>query len=142
MGYPGLPTIVLLLTYVSAMQVFAQRPTTFGRGERYPDKPETEVCGNIRDIISRDSGRYRKILVRNINSEVVFNNEDCRRMTSRTKSKLDVLATKVRSKWNGVKLRVILAWTDQTLEGLSKSLHYEGMVNLLYCILLLPAVPV
>lgn len=95
-------------------------------GQRYPNAGEIDTCGNIRDIIRRNSARFRKILVRNTNSEVVFANDDCRRMTARAKSKLDVLASRVRGQWSNVRLKVLLAWTDQIIPQTPISLHYEG----------------
>lgn len=122
-------TTLILFTCLFGLKCLANRLSTFSKYQKYPNKDETEVCGNIRDIIDRDSGRYKKILVRNTNSEVVFKDEDCRRMTSRTKSKLDVLASRVRGLWNGVYLKVILAWTDKTFDNPHRSLHYEGSYN-------------
>ena len=98
--------------------------------ERYPDRDETDVCGNIRDVIQRDSGRFRRILIRNTNDQAQYADEDARRMTSRTKSKLDVLASLVRNEddWDDqIKVRVIRAWTDQVENSDPTSLHYEGM---------------
>ena len=125
LGLRGGGVLFLILYHMYNLQVFAAPPTSFDEGDRYPNKAEIEVCGNIRDVITRNSGRYRKILVRNNNPEIEYLNEDCHRMTSRAKSKIDVLAAKVRNKWRGVKLKVILAWTDQTFDR--TSLHYEGM---------------
>ena len=65
--------------------------------------------------------------MRNTNSEIVFANDDCRRMTARAKSKLDVLGSRVKQQWyNAVKLKVLLAWTDQIIPQAPISLHYEG----------------
>ena len=106
-------------------RALAAPPTSFTIGDRYPNKDEIDVCGSIRDVITRNSGRYRKILVRNSNEEIIYLNEDCRRITSRGKNKVDVLASKVKKRWNGIRLKVILAWTDQSVDGRA-SLHYEG----------------
>ena len=101
-------------------------PNQLSLNGRFPDKDETEVCGTIRDVIQRDSGRFRRILIRNTNDQIEYINDDARRMTSRTKSKLDVLASLVNNEW-GNKVRVIQAWTDQTVASDPTSLHYEGM---------------
>lgn len=94
---------------------------------RFPNEDEYTICGRIRDVIPRDSGRFRKILIRNTNNQADYANDDCRRMTSRAKSKLDILASLVRSKWGGnVKVEVLLAWTDQYDQADQASLHYEG----------------
>lgn len=113
-----------LALFLSVCEVFAGPPRIFRLYQRYPDKDEIAVCGNIRDVIRRNSGRFRKILVRNTNSEIVFANDDCRRTTARAKSKLDVLASRVIRKWGNVRLKVIKAWTDQISQ--KNSLHYEG----------------
>ena len=111
---------------VSATIVRSADPTELSLNQRFPNKDETEVCGNIRDVIERDSGRFRRILVRNTNDQIDYINDDARRMTSRTKSKLDVLASLVISEWSDYKLHVAQAWTDQVLPSDSASLHYEG----------------
>lgn len=64
--------------------------------------------------------------MRNTNSEIEFANDDCRRMTARAKSKLDVLGSRVQQQWGNVKLKVLLAWTDQMIPQAPISLHYEG----------------
>ena len=114
---------------VLATIVRSDDPTELSLNQRFPDKDETEVCGNIRDVIKRDSGRFRRILVRNTNDQVEYVNDDARRMTSRTKSKLDVLASLVISEWPRNKVRVIGAWTDQVVTSDPASLHYEGMLS-------------
>ena len=120
-----------LLLLVFAGQEFVHgSPRSLSLGQQYPSKGEIDTCGNIRDIIRRNSARFRKILVRNTNNEIVFANDDCRRMTARAKSKLDVLASRVRSQWSSVKLKVVLAWTDQILPNAPISLHYEGQSRL------------
>ena len=116
--------ICLVLPEVVTSQ---SRPTYLNLHTRYPNQDESAVCGRIRDAIPRNSGRFRKILIRNTNDLAGYANDDCRRMTSRTKSKLDILASLVRSNWNGrVKVKVLLAWTDQNIPSDKTSLHYEG----------------
>lgn len=119
---------LLLITYIGAEFVNSQL-RSINQGQRYPDEAEIETCGNIRDIIRRNSARFRKILVKNTNSEINFANDDCRRMTARAKSKLDVLGSTVRRQWTNVKLKVTLAWTDQIMPQAPISLHYEGMTT-------------
>ena len=111
---------------VSATIVRSADPTKLSLNQRFPAKDEIEVCGNIRDVIERDSGRFRRILVRNTNDQVDYINDDARRMTSRTKSKLDVLASLVISEWSSDKVHVARAWTDQVVASDPASLHYEG----------------
>ena len=120
---------VLLFSLVEVRLVHAAKFRSLSLGQRYPDAAEIATCGNIRDIIRRNSARFRKILVRNANNEIDFSNDDCRRMTARAKSKIDVLASRVRSRWSNVRLRVILGWTDQIPVDTQKLLHYEGKLN-------------
>ncbi|XP_031561240.1 protein dachsous-like [Actinia tenebrosa] len=121
---PSAPFIRLLILVTSIKTLYAAR--IFNRGEIHPaGKDEISTCGNIRDVIQRNSARFRKILVRNTNSEIVFLNDDSRRMTARAKSKLDVLATRVSARWGGRKVKVLKAWTDTVVPG-TISLHYEG----------------
>ena len=122
-----------IVTICCVLLFIAVEETTSGSQEltlnqRFPDKEETDVCGTIRDVIQRDSGRFRRILIRNTNNQAEYVDDDARRMTSRTKSKLDVLASLVNNVWKGlVKVRVIRAWTDQVEASDPTSLHYEGM---------------
>jgi hypothetical protein len=113
--------VLLLIAKISS-----SGPKELLLGDKFPNKNETEVCGTIRDVIQRDSGRFRRILIRNTNDQVDYINEDARRMTSRTKGKLDVLASLVISEWKNGTVRVIQAWTDQVVASDPTSLHYEG----------------
>lgn len=117
---------LLLLAFISEEIFVDGALRSIGQGQTYPNANEIDTCGNIRDIIRRNSARFRKILVRNTNSEIVFANDDCRRMTARAKSKLDVLGSRVQRQWSNVKLKVLLAWTDQVIPQAPISLHYEG----------------
>ena len=117
---------LLLLGFLSEEIYVHGALQSIGLGQTYPNAKEIDTCGNIRDIIKRNSARFRKILVRNTNSEIVFANDDCRRMTARAKSKLDVLGSRVTTQWSNVKLKVLLAWTDQLIPQAPISLHYEG----------------
>ena len=110
-------------------------PSSLSRGQFYPTKDvsdpvKSEIlqCGSIRDVIRRNTIRYKKVLVNNTNFMIDFGfNGDNRYMTSRAKSKLDVLASKVQSKWGSeIKLRVEKAWTDVVDKDDMLSLHYEG----------------
>lgn len=111
--------LLCYLKYTYSAQIFRL-------DEKHPKyKSEIEVCGNIRDVIKRNSARFLKILVRNTNSDILFSNDDARRMTARAKSKLDVLASRVQARWSGKKVEVLKAWTDVVTPN-SISLHYEG----------------
>ena len=122
MGASAFLRIFLLFLYIE--NIFCARK--FKVNEKYPhNKNEIDVCGNIQGVIKRNSARFLKILVRNTNSNVSFQNVDARRMTARAKSNLDVLASRVQGRWSGTKVRVLKAWTDVVVDG-SISLHYEG----------------
>ena len=116
------------------VDIILSGPNELSVNERFPNKDETEVCGTIRDVIQRDSGRFRRILIRNTNDDVDYINDDARRMTSRAKSKLDVLASLVKQEWRqagSIRVRVTKAWTDQFVASDPTSLHYEGMFYIL-----------
>ena len=127
-------SICVLVTLTFGL-VYSQYSSTFTRGQFEPTKgksiaseSEFEQCRGIRDVIKRNTARYRKVLVRNDNFKINFgNNEDNRFMTSRAKSKLDFLASRVQAKWGSyVKLQVDKAWTDVVDKNDMLSLHYEG----------------
>ena len=120
---------------VSYFAFIKAAPSSLSRGRFYPTKgvsdpirSEVLQCGSIRDVIRRNTARYRKVLVRNDNYMIDFGlNGDNRYMTSRAKSKLDVLASRVRSRWgSSIKLKVDKAWTDVVDKNDMLSLHYEG----------------
>ena len=113
---------------ISVSVVCSADPNELSLNERFPDKDETEVCGRIRDVIERDSGRFRQTLIRNSNDQVDYIDDDARLMTSRAKSRLDALASLVNNEWFNDKVRVIRAWTDQVVASDPGSLHYEGML--------------
>ena len=116
--------------------LYQAAPSDFYVNQFYPVKDsdftrsEVKACGTIRDVIRRGTARFRKVLVRNDNGDIIFRNDDSRYMTSRAKSKLDVLAARVISTWGGNnRLSVEKAWTDNvdTSSQLTRlSLHYEG----------------
>jgi hypothetical protein len=116
---------VFILMFIGVVD--SQGPTRFNCPQKYPNEDENKVCGRIRDVIPRDSGRFRKFLIRNLNNEAQYANDDCRRMTARAKSKLDTLASRVRHEWRGISVKVLRAWTDQVNSIDPISLHYEGM---------------
>ena len=116
--------LLLQITYTQCIRLYRDGQFYPTAGETNPVTSESKTSGPIRDVIKRNSPRYRKVLIRNTNNEVLFHNEDARYMTSRSKSKLDVLATLV--KGTGNRIRVIKAWTDQVDSNERLSLHYEG----------------
>ena len=130
-----MPYCMWLWGFVSCFALIEGAPSSLSRGQFYPSKgvsdpirSEALQCGSIRDVIRRNTARYRKVLIRSDNSMIDFgSNGDNRYMTSRAKSKLDVLASKVQSRWGSViKLKVEKAWTDVIDKDDMLSLHYEG----------------
>ena len=98
-------------------------PIPFVLGDRYPDRPETDVCRPIFDHILRDSARFTDELVYNANQQVTFATDDSRRMTSRMQTRLD----RLREIYDG-EFTVLKAWTefpDSEVQN-DLSLHYEG----------------
>ena len=128
MSYRSRLYVVIYGVLLFIVAVLTKPPKTLSRNERFPNRDELDVCGTIRDVIVRNSGRFFRILIRNTNNEVEYENEDARFMTSRAKSKLDVLASLVNNVFKREKLRVIQAWTDQVRADDPISLHYEGML--------------
>ena len=132
-------TQICLWFVVSYFALIEATPSYLSLGQFYPTKgvsdpirSEVLQCGSIRDVVKRNTARYRKVLVRNDNHVIDFGlNGDNRYMTSRAKSKLDVLASRVRSKWgSGIKLKVYKAWTDVVDKKDMLSMHYEGKKSL------------
>ena len=132
----GFPVKTFIVCALFVLVYSENRPSYFRVGDFYPRKSESKPrnsevksSGAIRDVIKRNSPRFRKVLVRNSNPNVHFATEDCRYMTSRGKSKLDVLASLVRSR-QGDYLRVEKAWTDNVDRNDLQSLHYEGKLQI------------
>jgi hypothetical protein len=128
------PVFVLVLLFLELVNS-QNPPSHLGYRKSFPSGGENKVCGQIRDVIPRNSGRFRKILIGNTNNEAQYATDDCRRMTARAKSKLDILASRVLAEWRGKAVRVLQAWTDQVNTNDPLSLHYEGMLTV--CIFLL-----
>ena len=126
-GQSGWTVTFWCILLVLITDVRSSAPNELLLNDRFPDKDEAEVCGTIRDVIQRDSGRFRRTLIRNTNDQIDYIDEDARRMTSRAKSKLDVLTSLVNNEWRNSKVRVIQAWTDEVVASNPTSLHYEGM---------------
>lgn len=108
-----------------------QKPSRLSYRQKEPNDDENKICSRIRDVIPRNSGRFRKILIRNTNNDALYANDDCRHMTARTKSKLDILASRARGEWSGRAVKVLQAWTDQVDPKNPTSLHYEGLFSFL-----------
>lgn len=97
-------------------------------GEFVPNRSERDVVGAATTRIVRGTPEFAA-LVQNNNPDIVFKDEEHtgadRMMTSKLKSKVDRLATLVRSEWPGLKLRVTEAW-DEDMEHGANSVHYEA----------------
>ena len=122
--------ILLQLTYYLVLG--DTLPRYFRQGDFYPTKGETDArrsemrsSGAIRDVIKRNSPRFRKVLIRNTNPDVVFESENSHYMTSRGKSKLDILSSLMKSR-KGKNVKVLKAWAPVDRSDMM-SLHHEGM---------------
>jgi hypothetical protein len=97
-------------------------------GDKVPNLSEKSAVGAATTIIERGTPAF-KTLVRNVNPQIVFKDEEKtaadRMMTPKMKKVLDALAILVAGEWTGVKLRVTEAW-DENKEHGTNSLHYEG----------------
>jgi Hedgehog amino-terminal signalling domain len=97
-------------------------------GQRVPDRREIDVVGAPTTIVRRGTPEF-DALVRNDNPDIVFKDEEGtaadRMMTPRLREKLDALASLVKNRLPGFKLRVTEAW-DENLEHAQRSVHYEG----------------
>ncbi|CAB4032073.1 protocadherin Fat 4-like [Paramuricea clavata] len=122
------PVFVLVLLFLGTVNS-QNPPSSLGYRQSYPSGGENKVCGQIRDVIPRNSDRFRQSLIRNTNNEAQYATDDCKRKTVRAKSKLDILASRVLTEWRGKAVRVLQAWTDQVNTNDPLSLHYEGMLN-------------
>ena len=118
--------ISFLFWFLAGLVIGQQKPQILRRNQRFPNDDENNICSRIRDVIPRNSGRFRKILIRNTKNDVIFVNEDCRRMTARCKSKLDAVISLAKREWSALKIRVLKAWTDRVDINDPISLHYEG----------------
>ena len=116
-----------LLFQISSCQLVVP---TFNVGTFYPSgegnarQVEDAVCGSITDRIRRNSVRYLSELVINSNSRITFATADSRVMSSRMKTTLNALTLTYTSNFT-----ILKAWSqypDSQLEGIKKSLHFEG----------------
>jgi len=116
----------LLISY--QQQMFQQEPVPdpFRLGDRYPDRDEAVECRPIKLRLRRTSARFAETIVRNTNNDLDYDNDDARFMTSRLKSRLDILGELYRDRYRR-KLRVLLTYAEEGHPGISSdSLHFEG----------------
>ena len=121
---------LLLYNFVEPQQVFQQDPVPdpFELGDRYPNRDEFEECRPIKLQLERTSSRFSATITQNTNPELNFANADASLMTSRLKSRLDILADLYTDQFGG-KLNVLLTYAEagNPLVTTNDSLHYEGM---------------
>ncbi len=116
--------------FVESQQVFQQDPVPdpFVLGNRYPNRDEFEECRPIKLQLERTSSRFSAAITQNTNPELNFANADASLMTSRLKSRLDILADLYTAEFGG-KLNVLLTYAEagNPLVTTNDSLHYEGI---------------
>lgn len=106
-------------------------PDPFTQGTRYPDRDEDDECRPIKLRVRRNSVRFHATIIQNSNSQIRYETNDARLMTSRMKSRIDILASWYYSTY-GTQLRVLMSYIDGNDPGAgdssvrNKSLHYEG----------------
>lgn len=122
-----------LLAYSQTPPVYHQEPVPdpFTQGTRYPNRDEDDECRPIKLRVRRNSVRFNATIIRNSNTQIQYETDDARMMTSRMKSRLDILASWYYSTY-GTRLVVELSYIDGNDPGASDSsvrstsLHYEG----------------
>jgi len=113
------------------LQVFQQEPVPdpFKLGDRYPDRDEVVEVRPIKLRLKRTSRRFSETIIRNTNNDLSYVNDDARLMTSRLKSRLDLLGELYEDEYRRQKLVVILTYAEEGNPAVTdpNSLHYEGM---------------
>ena len=120
----------LLHDFVESQQVFQQDPVPdpFELDDRYPNRDEFEECRPIKLQLERTSSRFSATITQNTNPDLNFANANASLMTSRLKSRLDILADLYTQQF-GEKLNVLLTYAeaDNPLVTINDSLHFEGV---------------
>ena len=120
-----------ILTYSQTSYNREPVPDTFTRGTRYPNRDEDDECRPIKLRVRRNSFRFHETIIQNSNTQIRYETADARLMTSRMKSRIDILASWYHSNY-GTQLRILLSYTDGNDPGTgdssvrNNSLHYEG----------------
>ena len=118
-----------LYDFVESQQMFQQDPVPdpFELDDRYPNRDEFEECRPIKLQLERTSSRFSATITQNTNPDLNFANADASLMTSRLKSRLDILADLYTEQFGG-KLNVLLTYAeaDNPLVTTNDSLHFEG----------------
>ena len=124
--------MLLLLQYcnfVQPQQVFQQDPVPdpFVLGDRYPNRDEFDECRPIQLQLKRTSSKFSATIAQNTNPDINFATTDASLMTSRLKSRLDILAALYKEQF-GVNLNVLLTYaeSDNPQVTTNDSLHFEG----------------
>lgn len=121
----------LLYNFVEPQQEFEFQqdsvPNPFKLGDRYPNRDEFEECRPIKVQLTRTSNRFSATITRNTYENLNFVTADAALMTSRLKSRLDILADLYRQRFTG-KLKVLLTYAEpgNSQITINNSLHYEG----------------
>ena len=127
-------SLVLLLllqccNFVQPQQVFQHDPIPdpFVFGDRYPNRDEFDECRPIQLQLKRTSSKFSATIAHNTNPDINFATADASLMTSRLKSRLDILAALYKEQF-GVKLNVLLTYaeSDNPQVTTNDSLHFEG----------------
>ena len=127
-------SLVLLLllqhcNFVQPQQMFQQEPVPdpFVLGDRYPNRDEFDECRPIQLQLKRTSSKFSATIAQNTNPDINFATADASLMTSRLKSRLDILAALYKEQF-GVKLNVLLTYaeSDNPQVTTNDSLHFEG----------------
>ena len=123
----------LLYDFAEAQQGFEFRqdsvpdPFTLGDDDRYPNRDEFDECRPIKLQLERTSSRFSATITQNTNPDLEFATLDASLMTSRLKSRLDILASLYKQQFGG-KLNVLLTYAeaDNPQVTTNDSLHFEG----------------
>ena len=112
------------------LEVFQQEPVPdpFKLGDRYPDRDEAVEVRPIKLRLKRTSRRFSETIIRNTNNDLSYANDDARLMTSRLKSRLDILGELYEDEYRRQKLQVVLTYAEEGNPDVTdpNSLHYEG----------------
>ena len=106
-------------------------PNPFTLGTRYPNRTEDAECRPIKLRLRRNSVRFRATIIQNSNTQIQYSTSDASLMTSRMKSRLDILASWYYLTY-GTQLVVLMSYIDgndpdaSDSSVRSNSLHYEG----------------
>ena len=103
-------------------------PDPFKLGDRYPNRDEFDECRPIKLQLERTSSRFTATITENTNPDLNFVDLDASLMTSRLKSRLDILADLYTDQFGG-KLTVLLTYAEANNPQVTTndSLHFEGI---------------